>query len=484
MHVSSLPSSFGIGTFGQEAFRFVDFLSRAGIKVWQVLPLCPIDETGSPYQSFSTFAGNGLFIDLPSLKDEGVLESGDFETLNWGDNEARVDFDKVKVNKNQVLRKAFKNWLETRGRQELDDFIESNDWVLNYAIFMVLFNKFNGLAWWSWPVEFKTREAQALHDFKKSNENEILFFVFEQFLFFRQWNRLKSYAVQKDVCIIGDLPIYVAGNSADVWADPQNFSLNSDLTPKKVSGCPPDAFSADGQLWGNPVYCWNEMKKNDYDWWVKRFKAYGEMFDMFRIDHFRGFESFYEIDAREKTARNGEWVEGPGMDLFSKVEQKIGRLNVIAEDLGFITDGVKKLLHDTGFPGMKILQFGFDPRDASGHLPHTFSHNSVCYTGTHDNNTIMGWFKEIDEDSNAYCRRYLHIESEPLNWAFIRAAVSSVCDLAIIPTQDFLGLDETCRMNVPGTAKNNWNWRLKPDEMSQLEGLTSKIFDLVKLYGR
>lgn len=484
MHVSSLPSKFGIGTLGRTAFSFVDFLSEAGLKLWQMLPVCPIDEAGSPYQSFSTFAGNYLFIDLEILANEGLLELSDCEGLNWGFDEAVVDFDAVKQNKSLILHKIFDKWIESGRKVELDNFVKKNSWVESYAVFMALFNHFNKEAWWNWPNEFKTRNDKALKSFVVEHENEVLYYIFEQFIFFQQWNSLKKYANEKGVKLIGDLPIYVAGNSTDVWTNPGNFCLDENLMPKKVAGCPPDAFSADGQLWGNPVYDWAEMEKSGYEWWARRLKSCADMFDIIRIDHFRGFESFYVIDAFEKTARNGKWVKGPGLKFFKEIEKRIGKLNLIAEDLGFLTDETKKLLEQTGFPGMKILQFAFDPREKSAYLPHTYVANSVCYTGTHDNNTAVGWFNEIDETSRSYCRSYLNFEKEPINWVLIRATMASVCNLAIIPVQDFLGLDEASRMNTPGTIKGNWRFKLTLGQQVKLYEMAPKIKEMVELYGR
>lgn len=484
MHISSLPSKFGMGTLGAEAFKFVDFLSEAGLKVWQMLPIYPVDEFGSPYCSVSTFAGNSLFIDLPLLESAGLIDLASFDGLNWGQNEAAVQFDVARKNKKLIMEQALKNWLQTNSKEQLQAFSKANDWVFDYALFQVLLDEFNGEQWWNWPSEFKFRNEQALKNFALAHEAHIQLHIFEQFVFLQQWRRLKQYANSKGISLIGDLPIYVSGNSVDVWANPENFCLDENLKPKLVAGCPPDAFSADGQLWGNPVYSWAKMKENGYGWWVKRLKNCCELFDVVRIDHFRGFESFYCVEYGRKNAREGAWVKGPGIDFFKTVEQQTGKLNLIAEDLGFLTDETRKLLEQTGFAGMKILQFAFDPREKSSYLPHSYVYNSVCYTGTHDNNTVVGWFNEISEESRDYCRRYLNFnEKEPVNWALIRAAMASVCRLAVVPMQDFLGLDGTCRMNTPGTVKNNWQWRLVKSQFPGAE-LILKIKNMVQLYGR
>lgn len=485
MHLSSLPSDYGIGTLGRSAFDFVDFLAKSKMKLWQMLPVCPIDKYGSPYQSYSTFAGNFLFIDLEELIQKGLLVKADLDELDWGNDASKLNFDLVVKGKIAVLKKAFHKWLECNQDSKLWEFAKENNWVLNYAVFMVLLQKFKGECWWNWPREFKYRDRASMEQFQDEFSNEILFIIFEQFIFFEQWFKLKNYANEHGVSLVGDLAFYVAGNSADVWADPKNFCLDENLKAKKVAGCPPDAFAVDGQLWGNPVYDWSHMAENGYSWWIKRLKSCCDMFDIVRIDHFRGFESFYAIDASHTTAREGNWVKGPGIDFFNAVEKKLGKLNLIAEDLGFLTSETRELLKKTGFPGMKILQFAFDPREKSNFLPHTYEANSVCYTGTHDNNTVVGWFKEIDEEFRVYCKEYLNfVNDEEVHWVLIRTVMASVCNLAIIPVQDFLGLDESCRMNIPGTWNDNWSWRLTNNQFAKLLNLASKISKLVNLYCR
>ncbi len=484
MHISSLPSKFGIGTLGECSFKFVRNLKQCGLKWWQMLPIGPVDEFGSPYQSFSTFAANSYLIDLDWLYQKGLLKKADYDSLNWGDDESKLDLEKVKKNKTLILNLAFNNYNKLKLNSELDQFIYENEWVLDYALFMVLLKQFEGYAWWDWPDEFKNRNETILNKVKHDYKSEIYQIVFEQLVFFKQWFELKQFANENGVKLIGDIPIYVAGNSADVWVRPENFCLDENRVPKLVSGCPPDKFAKDGQLWGHPIYDWNKLKQNNFNWWVKRFKFICNMFDLVRIDHFRGFESFFVIDRKETTARNGRWEKGPGFELFKQLESEIGKLNLIAEDLGFITPEVEQLLKQTGFPGMKILQTGFDSLNDNPHLPHNYCRNSVCYTGTHDNSTIEGWFKTLDNDVQNKCRAYLNYYDEPISWAFVRAAISSVSRLAIIPMQDFLALDERSRMNIPGTKNNNWRWRLTFEQEDRFCKLKFEIETLLKLFGR
>lgn len=483
MHISSLPSEFGIGSLGSEAFKFVNFLNEAGLKVWQMLPICPVDETGSPYCSVSAFAGNPLLIDLTLLEQEGLVNLVEFDELEWGTNEVAVQFDVVRKNKEQVLRAAFKNWLKKNNKSILHNFAKINQWAHSYAVFQVLSSEFEGQPWWNWPHDFKFRNKNTLEAFESTHEEAILFYLFEQLVFFQQWGCLKQHAKNQGVNLMGDLPIYVSQNSVDVWVNPENFCLDSDLMPKVVAGCPPDAFSEEGQLWGNPIYDWGKMQQNGYSWWTQRFKSCCGLFDFVRIDHFRGFESFYCIEFGRTNTKDGVWIKGPGFNFFEAVQQKIGKLNLIAEDLGFLTDETRALLKQTGFPGMEVLQLSFDTREKNSYLPHFYDYNSVCYTGTHDNNTAVGWFNEIGEELRNHCKQYLNFTNEPVNWALIRAAMASVCKLAIIPMQDFLGLDETFRMNTPGTTKNNWRWRLAKNQFPKAD-LILKIRNMVQLYER
>lgn len=482
MHISSLSSNYGVGSFGVKAYEFVDFLKLGGQKYWQVLPLCPVDATGSPYQSFSTFAGNFYFIDLDILKDEGLLNIEDLRNINWGVDEEILDFEAVNLNRLKILKLAYSNWKDCG---EISNFIKENSWAQNYAVFMVLLEKNNYAPFWDWDNEYKFRNAQAIKNFISNNERDINFWVFLQIKFYNQWQNLKYYANKNGIKIIGDLPIYVAGNSADVWECPENFCLNENMTAKKIAGCPPDAFSKTGQLWGNPTYNWDCMKNTEYAWWASRLGFYSKIYDIVRIDHFRGFDSFYVVDAMQKNAINGVWERGPGISFFNTISKKLGRLNVIAEDLGYITSSVKKLLKETGFPGMKILQHAFDSREASDSdcLPHNYSKNCVVYIGTHDNNTAIGWYSDINIESRNYCNRYINIKNmENINWELIRFVMSTVCNISIIQMQDILGLGAEARMNTPATVGINWKWRIRDGACK--EKLGKKLYSYTKLYGR
>ena len=484
MHISSIPSEYGIGTFGKKAYEFVDFLKAAGQKYWQILPLCPVDDAGSPYQSYSTFAGNYCFIDFDMLREDGLLQKGDYATLYCGKDEEVLEFEKISENRLKVLKIAYKNAVKTNNGV-IVGFIEKNVWVKDYALFMTLLEKNGYEAFWNWDEQYKNKEKEVLDVFYEENKDEVNFWAFVQQKFYEQWFKLKKYANENGVDVIGDLPIYVAGNSADVWTNSLNFCLDSNKKPKKIAGCPPDMFAKDGQLWGNPIYDWEHMKKDDYSWWQNRLKLYCKTYDVVRIDHFRGFDEYYAIAAGEKTAVNGHWEKGPGLHFFEIMEKKLGKLNLIAEDLGFITDSVRKLLKDTNFPGMKVLQHAFDDREigCGEALLHNCRENYVYYVGTHDNNTALGWYNDISEKSRDYCNKYLHIKKDDnVSWELIRAAMMSVCKVCIIQMQDFLELDGKARMNTPGTVDINWRWRMRRDV--NLENLAEKIYDITRLYGR
>ena len=391
MPISSLPSPNGIGTMGSEARKFADFLTKAGQSCWQILPVGPTSYGDSPYQAYSSFAGNPYFIDLYDLVEEYLLEEDDFVDLNWGDDVTSVDYEKLNQQRFDVLRVACANVL----KQEEDKFVafctQQADWLEDYALFMALKGKNKGIAWYEWPEEERLRKPEALTKAKEALAEEIRFWQGVQYLFFRQWDALKQYVNEKGVSIIGDLPIYVAGDSADVWANPDQFQLDKEGKPTEVAGCPPDAFSEDGQLWGNPLFDWENMKKDGYTWWLKRIEAQFKIYDVLRIDHFRGFDEYYAIPYGDKTARNGRWRPGPGMDFFRKVNEKMGEREIIAEDLGFLTDSVRKLLEDTGYPGMKVMEFAFSNMDTgSDYLPHCYTSHCVVYPGTHDNDTADG----------------------------------------------------------------------------------------------
>lgn len=481
LHISSLPSDYGIGTMGTEAYKFVDFLKTARQSMWQILPVGPTSYGDSPYQSFSTNAGNPYFIDLDLLYDEGLLKKNEYSSINWGSDSRRVDYEAIYNNRFKVLRKAFDRF-KTGDMTAFNAFIQENEnWISNYALFMSIKDANNGISWLEWDESLRKRDSHALWEFKSSHEDDVLFWEFLQFKFFEQWNALKQYANDAGISIVGDIPIYVALDSAEVWVYPDLFELDENLIPTAVAGCPPDAFSPTGQLWGNPLYNWQRHKEFGYNWWIDRIRSATSLYDIVRIDHFRGFEGYYAIPYGHKTAEHGEWRKGPGMDLFNAVSQELGSLPIIAEDLGFLTEDVHKLLKDSGFPGMKVLEFAFDPREESNYLPHTYTKNSVVYVGTHDNNTTLGWIDELDKPTLDFCKKYLDTDSDIL-WRMIKTAMSSVSDTAVIQMQDYLELGSEARMNIPSTLGGNWQWRMTKRDTTKK--LAEKIADITRTYGR
>lgn len=482
MHISSLPGKYGIGDFGPEAYSFVDFLVKAGQKNWQILPLGVTGFGDSPYQCFSAFAGNPYFIDLDEFLTRGYLTSEAVKGFDLGSNPAQVDYGQLYVNKMKALRLAYAK-AKAEIWTELQDFAAVNaDWLREFALFMAI-KAAAKKSWMQWSDDFRNAKSQAVADFARENQEEVYFWVFTQYFFFRQWGKLKEYANKNGIGIIGDLPIYVAEDSADVWGNPEIFHLDANLCPITVSGCPPDAFSRTGQLWGNPVSNWTAMEAQGYKWWLDRIRHSFQLYDCLRIDHFRGFESYWEVQYGAKTAEVGQWTKGPGMKLFNKIKNELGDLDIIAEDLGFLTQEVHQLIRDTGFPGMKVLQFAFDAREESDYLPHNYNRNCVVYTGTHDNHTIMGWFENIPKGDFEYAVNYLKLNyDEGFNWGYIRGAWSSVAYLAVAPMQDFLGLNDEARMNIPSTIGGNWAWRIRKADLS--DALAVKIRSLTKLYGR
>ena len=483
MHISSLPSPYGIGTMGKEARKFADFLEKSGQKYWQILPICPTSYGDSPYQSFSSFAGNPYFIDLEYLCKEKLLKKAECESFPWGKKADKVDYGVMYESRYKLLKIAFERFL----RAEPDDFEafceKEADWLSDYALFMALKDANGGNAWFSWEKDLKMRKPEALAEARSTYAKDIRFYQMLQYLFFKQWWELKAYVNEKGIEIIGDVPIYVAGDSADVWANPEEFYLDEDLNPIDVAGCPPDAFSEDGQLWGNPLFRWDVMKKNGYTWWTKRIAAMSKLYDIVRIDHFSGFDSYYAIPAKDKTAMTGEWRKGPGMDLFHTLEQKLGRLNIIVEDLGFLTPSVLKLVADSGFPGMKVIQFAFDSREGSNYLPHTYTEHCVVYTGTHDNDTLLGWMKTAPKESVKFAKEYLNLtKEEGYNWGMMRGAWSSVGELAVVPMQDLIGLGSEARMNTPSTLGGNWQWRATSDQITVK--LAKRLYNYMEMYGR
>lgn len=489
MPISSLPSKYGIGCFSASAYEFVDQLARAGQSYWQILPLGPTSYGDSPYQSFSTFAGNPYFISLEALIEEGVLTKRECSQADFGKDSASIDYAKMYRARFRLLRKAY----ERSNISEQEAFItfcaEQDYWLSDYALYMVVKeNRFHSRPWSEWAEDIRLRWQNALDYYRKELYFEIEFQKYMQFKFYEQWGKLKAHANQKGIRIIGDIPIYVAMDSADVWANPWLFQLDEANQPTKVAGCPPDAFSADGQLWGNPLYNWEAHRKSGFDWWISRIAHCFTMYDVLRIDHFRGFDEYYAIPFGEKTAENGWWEKGPGMELFGAISSRLGKRSIIAEDLGYVTDSVRWLVKESGYPNMRVLEFAFDARDtgnANDYLPHNYPQNCVVYTGTHDNETLMSWFKNISPEERRMVRKYVHDETGSLKKVcrdMICLALGSVAELCIIPIQDYLGLDDRARMNRPSTLGNNWKWRLKEGQFN--EELEKEMLELAQVYGR
>ena len=481
MHITSLPGKYGVGTMGAEAFAFVDFLKKAGQSKWQLLPLTPTGYGDSPYQSCSTFAGNPYLIDLPKLVEEGLLTREEIDSVTWCAREDRVDFGIQYNNKNRVLRLAYNRFA---GGGEFERFcVENGSWLSDFALFMALKDA-TGKSWYDWEDGLKFRDPDAIWNARNKLKDEIRFYSFVQYVFSRQWNALRGYAKDAGISIIGDVPIYVPYDSVEVWASPELFQLDATLRPTDVAGVPPDAFTADGQLWGNPLYRWDEMRRDGYSWWLRRLAAAGKWYDTVRLDHFRGFESYWAVPYGAPNARGGHWVKGPGMDFISALKEALPGLSLIAEDLGYLTQEVLDLRDDSGYPGMKVLGFAFDSREPSDYLPHTYTRNCVCYTGTHDNMTTRQWFDTADADAVAYAREYMSLtEAEGDVWGTIRTAMATVSDMTIVPLQDYLDLGAGARMNFPGTLSDaNWTWRADADALT--DALAGKIRSLTKLYGR
>ncbi len=482
MPIFSLPSKYGIGTFGKEAFRFIDFLEKAGQSYWQILPLNPTNYGDSPYQSFSSFAGNPYFIDIELLIEDGLLTKSQADSFDFGDDNTTVDYGKLYENRLKLLKLAFENFKTDSTYQ---DFLKENAfWIDDYALFMALKNAHEDRAWSTWEKPLRIRETDAINKAKETYADTINFYKFVQFKFHQQWFELKEYANEKNVGIIGDIPIYVALDSADVWANPKQFLLDEDLNPTVVAGCPPDVFCEDGQLWGNPIYDWKSMEKDGFSWWKKYLSHALKRYDLTRIDHFRGFESYYTIPFGDTNAKKGKWVKGPDMKLFEALKKEFGEnLPIIAEDLGFLTPAVLKMLEATAFPGMKVLQFAFDPALTSEYLPHNLVKNCVVYTGTHDNDTIIGWLDSASEKEVQIAKRYLNCNTrENFNWAMMRMALMSVADTCILMMNDIIGLDSTARINTPSTFGGNWQWRIDGGCIN--DWLANIIFENTEIYGR
>lgn len=485
MPVASLPSNYGIGCFSKEAYDFVDLLKEAGQSLWQILPLGPTGYGDSPYQSFSTFAGNPYFIDLEQLIEEGLLTKDECDAADFGDSETAIDYEKLYYARFDILRKAFERSKIANDREYQKFCKEEAYWLEDYALYMAIKNEHDGTSWEQWEEGAALRKPEVLDAYKKNLAQEVAFYQYLQYVFAKQWNRLKTYANEKGIRIIGDIPIYVAFDSADTWANPKQFQLDEKNLPVAVAGCPPDSFSETGQLWGNPLYDWEYHEKTGYEWWIKRIAHCFRLYDVVRIDHFRGFDEYYSIPYGDKTAENGTWMQGPGMKLFDAIKETLGEQDIIAEDLGFLTDTVKQLLEDSGYPGMKVLQFAFDSREESDYLPHNYDRNCVVYTGTHDNDTLQGWYDDIAPEDKEMALTYMNnraTKREEIHWDFICLAMRSVADTCIIPVQDFLGLSKEARINTPSTLGGNWIWRMEKNAFS--EELVEKIREITKLCGR
>ncbi len=480
--VSSLPSKYGMGSLGKAARDWVDFLAAAHQHCWQMLPMGPTGFGNSPYQSFSAFAGDPLYIDLDLLCEDGLLTPKRLKRTDWGSDPGRVDYDAVRQGREPVLRKAFENFKKEKA---LNRFRRKNAaWIEDYALFTALKAENQGRPWTQWEEGLRLRRPEALKKAREALKKEIDFHVFTQYLFFKQWEKLKKYANKKDISIIGDTPIYVSGDSADIWANPGLFQLDENNVPTVVAGCPPDAFSEDGQLWGNPIYDWEKMKQDGYTWWIGCIKAKLSMFDVLRIDHFRGFESYWAVPYGDETARGGKWVKGPGYDFIGTINKELPGAPIIAEDLGYLTPAVKTLLKRSTYPGMKVLHFAFTSWEDSSYLPHNYQNHCVVYTGTHDNDTTLGWIRHAPEGDLEMAQDYLGFTEEKAGlWAMIRAALSSVGDLCIIPMQDYLELGSEARMNTPSTVSPlNWSWRMEKGAYDK--DLAKKIARLTDITGR
>ena len=486
-HPTSLPGKYGIGTLGKEAYAFIDFLKKSRQKLWQIFPLGPTGYGDSPYQSFSSFAGNPYLIDFDLLIEAHLLSEEDLRDVFFGDNEEYIDYGAIYNQKYPLLRKAYENFKSSDNhemKENLEHFKRENaSWLNDYSLYISLKNHFNGLPWNEWAHDIKNREHGAMEHYKNELADDIEYHNFIQFLFFKQWGDVKRYANENGIKIIGDIPIFVAADSSDAWANPEIFLFDEERKPVKVAGVPPDYFSATGQLWGNPLYNWQKLKETNYSWWVERVRANLSTCDIIRIDHFRGFEAYWAVPYGDDTAINGQWEPGPGIDLFNAIKSQLGELPIIAEDLGLMTQGVIDLREATGFPGMKILGFAFDSGEENDYLPHTYTKNCVVYTGTHDNDTLIGWFQKAKEEDRQFARDYLNSRSDDeIHWDAIRGAWSSVANMAISPVQDFLGLGSEARINTPGVAAGNWQWRLRHGVLT--DELAERIAKLTRVYSR
>lgn len=483
MPVSSLPSKFGIGGFSKEAYDFVDFLAASGQSLWQILPLGPTGYGDSPYQSFSTFAGSPYYISLDALIEDGLLTEEECSSVDFGNDSKKADYEKIYFTRFKLLRKAFER-ANIGENAEYQKFVNDNKhWLKDYAMYMAIKDSLDGVSWIEWDEDIRLRKPEAMAAYEKKLADDIAFYSYQQYLFATQWMALKHYANDKGISIIGDIPIYVAFDSADTWANPELFQLDEENVPIAVAGCPPDAFSATGQLWGNPLYKWDYHEETGFAWWMRRLSHVFDIYDIVRIDHFRGFDEYWSIPYGDETAENGQWLPGPGYKLFEVMKKTLGNREVIAEDLGYLTPSVLRLVKRTGYPGMKILQFAFDASGESSYLPYNYTSNSVVYTGTHDNNTVNGWISELNRKDLAFAKKYLNIRrTSDMCESLIRTALGSVSDMAVIPMQDYLGLGAEARINTPSTLGGNWEWRMEHDACT--EELSAHLLELARLYGR
>ena len=491
LSVTSLPSKYGIGCFDQAAYDFVDWLEKAGQKYWQILPLGATSHAGafdSPYQAYSAFAGNPYFISLDTLVEEGVLKQEEVDAADFGSDPSRVDYDALFANRLSLLRKAYER-SDIHKNADFQAFCKENFWWLDdYALFMSVKEFFGGAGWTSWPEDIRMHYGFALDYYREKLYFDVEFHKYLQYQFYVQWSALKKYANDKDIQIVGDIPIYVSPDGSDVWAQPEMFELDENNMPTRIAGCPPDSFNADGQVWGNPLYRWDYHRNTGYHWWITRMWYSFKLYDMVRIDHFRGFDEYFAIPADTGNAMEGVWEPGPGMELFNALKNALGERKVIAEDLGLLTDTVRQLVKDSGFPNMKVLQFAFDAADIGGandYLPHNYDTNCVVYTGTHDNEAIHGWFMGLDKETKSFVRDYLGDHDTANKWMYkkmIATAMAAVAKTCIIPAQDWLGLDNTSRMNAPGTVGVNWSWRLAPGQIT--EELAEEVLIITKRFGR
>ena len=481
--ISSLPSPYGIGTLGKKAYEFADFLKEAGQKYWQMLPLGPTSYGDSPYQSFSTYAGNPYYIDLDILIEDGLLSKDEVLACDWGTDPNRVDYAKIYENRFPILEKAKRRGWE-RDREAVRRFeAENASWLPDYTLFMACKRHFGMKAWTEWPDEnIRMRKPETVEWYRQELREDIELFTYIQYLFFQQWDKLRKYLKEKGIGVIGDVPIYVAMDSADTWSEKQFFEMDEQGIPDSVSGVPPDYFTADGQLWGNPLYRWDKMEADGFGWWIRRIGGASRLFDVIRIDHFRGFDEYWAVPYGEKTARIGEWRKGPGMKIVSALNGWFRETEFIAEDLGYLTETVKALLKESQWPGMKVLEFAFDSREPSDYLPHKYSENCICYTGTHDNTTLEAWFHEAAPDDVREAVKYLGLNKEEgLENGMIRGGMSSVAMLFVAQIQDYL-LNGGARMNTPGKAEGNWQYRIPEGTLTG--ELSKRIRDITKRYGR